>query len=197
MSPTHLGPCPTCGGPDADPITGSAESLCVLACRGCGRLRAAADGAATADLPGAPAAPIAFAAELVRRYGLTADDLVVEVGSGTGGRLRAVRRLGPRVLGIEPRLRDMARAFHTGVDTIGAVFGVGAAEYVARRYGPARVVLVRDLRAVGCEPAALVADAAACLRRDGVIVAEVLVGDTARMVELVPAGRPTPVSSAA
>jgi hypothetical protein len=82
------------------------------------------------------------------------------------------------------------------VDTIGAMFGACAAEYVARRYGPARVVLVRDLRAVGCEPAALVVDAAICLTPDGVVVAEVLVGDTARLVELAP-GRPTPVSVAA
>ena len=49
-------------------------------------------------------------AELAERYGLTAADLVVEVGSGDGSRLRAVRALGPRVLGIEPDVRLMARA---------------------------------------------------------------------------------------
>lgn len=179
MSLTHLGPCPACGGPDADPVADH-----VAACRGCGRLRG--DGE-YADCPEASAAPIGFAAELVRHHGLTSDDLVIEVGSGTGGRLRALRRLGPRVLGIEPSLPDTTRAFGAGVDTIGAVFGAGVAGYVARRYGPARVLLVRDLRAVGCEPAVLLAAAAECLMPDGIVVAEVLVGGTARLVDLVPA----------
>jgi hypothetical protein len=129
---------------------------------------------------------MAFAAELARRFALTPADLVVEIGSGAGGRLRAVRRLGPRVLGIEPRLSDMAKAFHAGVDTICAVFNVGVAEYVARRYGPARVLLLRDLRAVGCGPAGLLSAAAACLAPNGVVVAEVLVGDGAHLLELTP-----------
>jgi hypothetical protein len=140
---------------------------------------------------------VAFAAELVRRYGLTPADLVVDLASGAGGRLRAVRRLGPRVLGIEPRLRDVSPAFLAGVDTIGARFGPGVAEYVARRYGRARVLLVRDLRAVVCDPAALLTAAAACLNSNGVVVAEVLVGEAARLVELVPAGASATVPAAA
>jgi hypothetical protein len=197
MLPTRVGPCPACGNPDAEPVGGSGDSVHVLACRGCGRLHAGRDSLTSAAVPEAPAAPVALAADLVRRHGLTAADLVIEVGSGTGGRLRAVRRLGPRVLGIEPRLGEMARAFHAGVDTIGAMFGPGVAAYVARRYGPARVLLLRDLRAVGCAPAALLTAAAGCLTPDGLVVVEVLVEDTARMVELVPAGLPAAVPTAA
>jgi SAM-dependent methyltransferase len=194
MPPTRLAPCPACGSPDADPVAASPDSLHVLACRGCGRLRGHSQ---HIDLPESPSDPVGFAAVLVGRHALSADDLVIEIGSGTGGRLRAVRRLGPRVLGIEPQLREMARAFHAGVDTIGALFGSGVAEYVARRYGLARVLIVRDLRAVGCDPAVLLATAAGCLTPDGVVVAEVLVGDTARMIELAPTRLPAAVPAAA
>ena len=183
MLPIHPPPCP-CGGPDAVPV-----AVGVLACRGCGRFRTTPG----TELLEAAADPAALAAGLVRRYGLTRDDLVVEVGSGDGERLRAVQGLGPRVLGVEPELRVMAKAFHAGVDTIGTHFGAGVGEYIARRYGPARVLLVRGLRAVGCEPAALVGAAAGCLAPGGVLVAEVLVG-VPRLVELHPV---TPVRIAA
>jgi len=182
--PIHpLPPCPSCGGPDAEPV---APDSGVLACRGCGRFWAAVDPTNRPELPEAAADPAAFAAGLVRRYRLTRDDLVVEVGSGGGERLRAVKGLGPRALGVEPELRVMAKAFHAGVDTIGTRFCAGIGEYVARRYGPARVLVVRGLRAVGCEPADLVAAAAGCLVPGGVLVAEVLVGGVARLVELHP-----------
>lgn len=192
MISTDLDPCPACGTVGADPVTGPAQFPCVVACRRCTRLRGG-EGTVGSRLPTVPAAPIAFAAELVRRFALTAADLVVEIGSGTGGRLRAVRRLGPHVLGVEPHLPDVTKAFQAGVDTIGAAFGPGVADAIARRYGPARVLLVRDVRAFDGDPAAFLAAAAACLTPDGVVVAEVLVGGTAHLVELTP----TPAAAAA
>jgi novobiocin biosynthesis protein NovU/D-mycarose 3-C-methyltransferase len=111
----------------------------------------------------------AFAAELVRGHGLTAADLVVEVGSGDGGRLRAVRALGPRVLGVEPDVLLMARAFAQGVDTIAAYFGPALADYVRRKYGPVRLLVVRDAATWGDQ--ARSAEAAAfCLAPEGRIV---------------------------
>jgi novobiocin biosynthesis protein NovU/D-mycarose 3-C-methyltransferase len=111
-------------------------------------------------------------AELVDRYGLTSGDLVVEVGSGDGTRLRAVRGRGPRVLGVEPDVRLVARAFAAGVDTIAANFCSGVAGFIRRRYGAARLLLVTDPRAWG-DPAASTAAAVRCLTPDGLIVAEV------------------------
>src|SRR4051794_27391367 len=96
-------------------------------------------------------APFESAAELVRRHGLTPSDLVIEVGSGDGPLLKAIRDRGPRVLGIEPDVMAMSRAWADGVDTIAAVFGPGVAEYVRRRYGPARLVVTRSVRGIGDE----------------------------------------------
>lgn len=118
-----------------------------------------------------PAEPHAeLAAELVRRYALTAADLVVEVGSGEGVLLKAVRALGPRVLGVEPDVAAMARAWAGGVDSISAVFGPGVAGYVRRRYGPARLVVTRSVRGIGEELARFVASASRCLAPGGAIV---------------------------
>src|SRR5215203_1200582 len=108
--------------------------------------------------------PAEFAAELVRRYALTGHDLVVQVGSGEGCLLQAVRDLGPRVLGIEPDGRATARAFRCGVDTLAAAFTPATADAVRQRYGPARLIVTKT--AVGV-PLEFVAAATRCLTPDG------------------------------
>lgn len=110
----------------------------------------------------------ALAGELVRHYGLTAADLVLEVGSGDGEFLKAVRALGPRVLGVEPDVMVMNTAWGAKVDTLAAHFGAGVADYVRSRYGPARVVFTRA--AAADELPRLVAAACRCLAPGGVVV---------------------------
>lgn len=111
-----------------------------------------------------------FAAELVSRYGLTGDDLVIEVGSGEGTLLKALRAIGPRILGVEADVEAMTRAWAAGVDSIAAVFGSGVADYARRRYGPARLLFSRSVRLGGEELARFVAAGSRCLTHDGAIV---------------------------
>ena len=111
-----------------------------------------------------------LAAELVRRYGLTGDDLVIEVGSGEGTLLKAIRTRGPRVLGVDANVDAMTRAWASGVDSIAAVFGPGVADYARRRYGPARLLFSRSVRPGGEELARFVAAGTRCLTHDGAIV---------------------------
>jgi hypothetical protein len=101
-----------------------------------------------------------FARRVVERFDLTPADLVIEVGSGDGSRLRAVRDLGPRVVGIESDLLLMVTAWNAGIDTIRAAFNDSLARYLVDRYGPAKVVI-----ASGRLPAA-----ATCLAPDGVLI---------------------------
>ncbi|HEY3788509.1 MAG TPA: methyltransferase domain-containing protein [Urbifossiella sp.] len=110
-----------------------------------------------------------LAAELIRRHGLSADAFVVEVGSGEGAFLKPLRERGLRVLGIEPDVRTMTKAWSEGVDTLSAHFGIGVAEYVRHRYGPARLVVSRSVRAGSEEFGRLVAGASRCLTPDGVL----------------------------
>ena len=110
-----------------------------------------------------------LALELVRRYGLSADDLVVEVGSGTGAFLKSIHKCGVRVLGIEPDMMAMARAWSAGVDTLAAHFNVGTAEYVRSRYGSVKLLLARGVKPGTEDFARLVAAGSRCLATDGAI----------------------------
>lgn len=118
--------------------------------------------------------PAEFARVLVDRYKLTPSDLVIEVGSGDGARLRAVRDLGPRVVGVEPDIVAMVRAWNAGVDTIRAAFDGDLVRYLLTRYGLARLVVahadspaLREAAAVcvGSHGAVHVVDAAPDVRR--------------------------------
>src|SRR6266568_2498635 len=83
-----------------------------------------------------------LAQKLVHRYGLSTSDLVIEIGCGDGSLLQALRQSGPRVLGIDADVVRVASAWASGVDSIAAYFGPGVADYVRRRYGPARLLVV-------------------------------------------------------
>lgn len=111
-----------------------------------------------------------LAVELVHRHKLTGDDLVLEVGSGDGTLLKAIRALGPRVLGVEADVEAMTRAWAAGVDSIAAAFGPGVADYVRRRYGIASLLLSRCVRAGGEEFARFVAAGTRCLAPGGIIL---------------------------
>ena len=66
--------------------------------------------------------------------------------------------------------KRVASAWASGVDTIAAYFGPGVADYVRRRYGPARLLIVRSVRAGGDELAHFLAAGARCLGPSGAIV---------------------------
>jgi hypothetical protein len=93
---------------------------------------------------------VEFARRLVETHALTPDDLVIEVGSGKGRRLRAIRDRGPRVVGVEPELVTMVTAWNAGIDTVCAPFDESLARYLVGRYGGAAVVIVPtdEMRAV-------------------------------------------------
>jgi hypothetical protein len=108
-----------------------------------------------------------LARHTVERYGLGRDDLVIEVGSGEGAFLQAVRQYGPRVLGVEADCTVIGRAFRAGIDTVEAEFTPDTAACLRRRYGPARVVMTRRDPA---DQTRFVAAASRCLTPDGIVL---------------------------
>jgi hypothetical protein len=97
-------------------------------------------------------------AELVRDYRLKPDDLVVRVGGGGSELLVELRRLGCRVLALDPA----APATNTGIDTLRTSLTPAVARLVRERYGAVQLLLA------GADVPAAVA--AACLTADGVVV---------------------------
>jgi hypothetical protein len=130
------------------------------------------------------ASPAEFAAGSVRRYALTGHDLVVEVGSGEGCLLQAVRGLGPRVLGIEPD--GGRRPGRSGAGSAPAPRPSPLRPRTPSASGTARVIVTRA--AVGVSPE-FVAAATRCLTPDGLIV---MTGGGASFAELRPLAAPLP-----
>jgi SAM-dependent methyltransferase len=87
-------------------------------------------------------------AELARqarsRYGLTANDLVVDIGSNDGTLLSNFQAAGHRVVGIEPtKAGDIAIA--AGIPTVRDFLGKPAVEAVLAEHGKAKVVTAANV----------------------------------------------------
>jgi SAM-dependent methyltransferase len=63
-----------------------------------------------------------YADEMVRRFQLSEDSLVVDIGSNDGTLLRQFKELGCRVLGIDPAQEISRQATASGIETINAFF---------------------------------------------------------------------------
>ncbi|HJQ34220.1 MAG TPA: class I SAM-dependent methyltransferase [Pyrinomonadaceae bacterium] len=86
----------------------------------------------------------ASAAEIVTKYGLGADSLVVDIGSNDGTLLNAFKQQGVRVLGVEPTdIADIANA--NGVETVKSPFTEALSRELARDYGKAAVMTATNV----------------------------------------------------
>ncbi len=93
----------------------------------------------------------ALAREAVSRFDLSADDLVVEIGSNDGTLLRGFEPSGIRTLGIEPATNIAAIARAHGIETVNEFFEPGIARRLREEHGPASFM-------VGCNVVAHIPD---------------------------------------
>lgn len=78
--------------------------------------------------------------------GLTTDSFVLEVGSNDGSFLGALRTLGyRRLLGVEPAADAVAAAAGRGVETLHAYFAPEAAGRIVDTFGPADLLIARQV----------------------------------------------------
>ena len=115
----------------------------------------------------------ALARNVVERFQLDPDSLVVEFGSNIGLQLEEFRALGPRVLGVDPArsLAEIAEA--RGVPTLAEFFDGGTAKTIVDRAGRAHVVLGRHVFAHIDDLSGVFEGAETCLAPVGVMVIEV------------------------
>ncbi|MQX37419.1 class I SAM-dependent methyltransferase [Roseospira navarrensis] len=103
--------------------------------------------------------------------GLSADDLVIDVGSNDGTLLANFHTAGNRVLGIEPsQAGDVAR--RNGIETLTAYFGRETAARVAESHGTAKLVTAANVFAHIAQPHEVTAGIVDLLAPDGVFVSE-------------------------
>ncbi|MDX6559871.1 MAG: hypothetical protein QOF72_2920 [Blastocatellia bacterium] len=81
-----------------------------------------------------------FARTIVGRFGLSSDDLVVDIGSNVGVLLDAFRSAGTRILGVDPASNIVRIAEKRGVETINEFFSPDVARNIVAEKGPAAVI---------------------------------------------------------
>lgn len=72
-------------------------------------------------------------------------DLVVEVGSNDGVLLKPLKKLGLRVLGVDPARNVARRATKEGILTLPDFFNVKVARETAKKYGRAKVITANNV----------------------------------------------------
>jgi SAM-dependent methyltransferase len=82
----------------------------------------------------------AYAAEMVSGYGISAGDLVIDIGSNDGTCLRFFQEAGCRVLGVDPAEGIARLANDRGIETIPDFFSEALAAEIAPRVGPAKLI---------------------------------------------------------
>lgn len=114
-----------------------------------------------------------FAEQAFRRFALTRDSLVVDIGSNDGILLRPFRERGARVLGIEPD-RSIARlAKKSGVRTHVGFFSPALADKLARAEGRADLVTATNVFAHIDDIHAVARGVKRLLKKNGVFMIEV------------------------
>jgi C-methyltransferase C-terminal domain/Methyltransferase domain len=112
-----------------------------------------------------------LAAESGAMLALSADDLVIDIGSNDGTLLSNFKNNGHKVLGIEPT--DIAQiAQKRGIPTVQRYFGPEVARQVNRQHGAARVVTAANCFAHMEDVHSILDGIVSLLAEDGVFISE-------------------------
>ena len=82
----------------------------------------------------------AYASQCIKRFGLTPQTLVVEIGSNDGVLLKPLSARGIPVIGVEPAEKIAAQANLEGIKTIPTFFTPAVAEQIRQQQGTAKVI---------------------------------------------------------
>lgn len=81
-----------------------------------------------------------YAGSVFKKLQLKKGDLVVEMGSNDGVLLKPFKKMGARVLGIDPARNVARRATKEGILTLPHFFNVKIAKQILKKYGKAKVI---------------------------------------------------------
>jgi SAM-dependent methyltransferase len=105
------------------------------------------------------------------RFGLSAQDLVVDIGSNDGTLLSNFQAAGHRVVGIEPtKAGDMAIA--AGIPTVRNFLGKASVDAVVSKYGKAKIVTAANVFGHMPDIDEVMSSISALLEPDGVFISE-------------------------
>lgn len=113
-----------------------------------------------------------FAQEVVERFNLKKEDLVVDIGSNVGVLLGAFKDRGVRIQGVDPAANIVMIAHERGIDTICDFFNLETAQKILEEKGPASVITATNVFAHIDNLYTLMRDIKSLLKEDGVFIFE-------------------------
>ena len=86
-----------------------------------------------------------YARSVFNKVKLKKGDLVVDLGSNDGVLLKPFKKLGAKVLGVDPARNVARRATKQGIPTLPHFFNVKLAKQIAQKYGMAKVITANNV----------------------------------------------------
>lgn len=114
-----------------------------------------------------------YATDVVKKFSIQDQDLIVEIGSNDGTLLQFFKEKNLRVLGIDPALSIAQQATASGIETLPEFFNSQIAQNIQSHYGHAKLIVANNVYAHSDQLADMTDGIAALLDEDGVFVFEV------------------------
>ncbi|HEY4501198.1 MAG TPA: class I SAM-dependent methyltransferase [Candidatus Paceibacterota bacterium] len=113
-----------------------------------------------------------YAKTVAERFSLTEDSFVVDVGSNDGVLLSHFKKLGMKILGIDPAQNIAAEATRNGVSTIAEFLTPETARSIAEGHGKASIITANNVFAHTDDVVGFMESVKELLRPDGVFIFE-------------------------
>jgi SAM-dependent methyltransferase len=113
-----------------------------------------------------------FAREVIRKYGLGINDLIVDIGSNVGTLLEAFKKNGTTVQGVDPAANIVMLAEKSGIDTICDFFNAETVEIILEEKGNASVVTATNVFAHINDLHLLMSNIRRLLKKRGIFIFE-------------------------
>ncbi len=115
----------------------------------------------------------AFADAAINKYGLQADQLVMDIGSNDGTLLRAFQEQGMRVAGVDPATELAQQATANGIPTLPECFCEDSAQQVLDQHGKAAFISAFNVFAHSADMVGMIKGIDLLLEKEGIFAFEV------------------------
>lgn len=113
-----------------------------------------------------------YAKSVYKKFKLNKNSFVLDVGSNDGILLKPFKKLGTKILGVDPATRIAKIATKDGIETLADYFDQKLAEKIAKKYGHADIITANNVFAHVPEIDEFVLAVKKLLKRDGVFIIE-------------------------
>lgn len=114
-----------------------------------------------------------YANDVVEKFDIKPESLVVEIGSNDGSLLNFFKGLGLKVLGVDPAVEIARQATTAGIPTLPEFFTSSLATQITAQHGRAKLIVANNVYAHSDQLADMTDAVASLLDEDGVFIFEV------------------------